>query len=110
MELVSREDAIKCLDGNVLITEQKEAEAVKEYFEMVIVRLKALPTIEERKEGRWIDTDYINLQLDTYLASCSECGYQMNVHNNRGYFKYCPNCGAKMYEDDKDIYVPNKGE
>ena len=72
--------------------------------------LMPLPTVEERKEGRWIDTDYINLQLDTYLASCSECGYQMNVHNNRGYFKYCPNCGAKMYEDDRDIYVLNKGE
>ena len=59
--------------------------------------LMPLPTVEERKEGRWIDTDYINLQLDTYLASCSECGYQMNVHNNRGYFNFCPNCGARMF-------------
>ncbi len=112
MKLISRDEAVSILQDMY-----DRADSVHEstdgddwaWEEMKALQF-AIDTIEERKEGRWIDTDYINLQLDTYLASCSECGYQMNVHNNRGYFKYCPNCGAKMYEDDKDIYVPNKGE
>ena len=43
---IDREQAIKCLDGNVLITRQSEAEAVREYFEMVIKRLENLPTTD----------------------------------------------------------------
>jgi rubrerythrin len=86
MELISREDAIKCLDGNVLITEQKEAEAVKEYFETVIARLKALPTIEERKEGRWANVSFS-------IGKCSECGFS---GGNCYVMNYCPNCGARM--------------
>lgn len=84
MELISREEAIKCLDGNVLITEQKEAEAVKEYFEMVIARLKALPTVEERNVGEWLDNG------DRYYR-CSLCG--MKDTDN---WKFCRGCGAYM--------------
>ena len=108
MELISRDEAIVMLED--MEGRRDEDGYIRVYKCDVIDNLRSLPTIEERKEGEWIDTDYINLQLDTYLARCSECEYHMDVHNNRGYFKYCPNCGAKMYEDDKDIYVPNKGE
>jgi ribosomal protein S27AE len=104
MELISRDDAIKCLDGNVLITEQKEAEAVKEYFEMVIARLKALPTIEERKEGKWIDDTYIDEVYDIKgvktwgtKAKCSECGFsKIFIERHGGQYEFCPRCGARM--------------
>ena len=63
-----------------------------EYDEMV------QPLNEEvRKEGKWIDDDEINEKLGTYFAHCSQCGFQMDVHNNRGYFNFCPNCGARMF-------------
>lgn len=54
---IDREEAIKCLDGNVLITRQSEAEAVREYFEMVIKRLENLPTIDLVRCGecKWCD-------------------------------------------------------
>lgn len=85
MELISREEAIKTARLMIGLTaDERENE------------IRAIPIVEERKEGEWIDTDYINLRLDTYLASCSECGYQMNVRNNGRYFKYCPYCGARM--------------
>ena len=90
MELISREDAIKCLDGNVLITEQKEAEAVKEYFEMVIARLKALPTIEERKEGRWLD------HRDEGYVECPFCGSCTTCEDNIDELHFCFNCGNKL--------------
>jgi rubrerythrin len=92
MELISREDAIKCLDGNVLITEQKEAEAVKEYFEMVIARLKALPTVEERKEGHWIKHFDEAFPGDSTIE-CSVC-HEEQYTTIDDYF--CPNCGAGM--------------
>lgn len=85
MELISRDEAIKTARLMIGLTaDERENE------------IRAIPAIEERKVGEWIDTDYINLRLDTYLASCSECGYQMNVRNNGRYFKYCPYCGARM--------------
>lgn len=97
MELILREEAIKCLDGNVLITEQKEAEAVKEYFKMVISRLKALPTIEERKEGEWNFIGWNQFE-------CTCCGYPytqeqlraVTTRNDQIFPHFCPNCGARM--------------
>ena len=42
----------------------------------------------DRQKGEWIDED------GTYYANCSKCGYQMDTHQERGYFRYCPNCGS----------------
>ena len=60
---IDREEAIKCLDGNVLITRQSEAEAVREYFEMVIKRLENLPTIDLERD---IPTIWYNRQTGQY--------------------------------------------
>lgn len=51
----------------------------------------------ERKTGKWID-DIVSYSDtgDIILANCSLCGYQMDVVYEHGYFKYCPNCGARM--------------
>ena len=47
-----------------------------------------------RPQGEWIDCKNI-----PYLANCSHCGYQMDTHEERGYFKFCPYCGARMGGD-----------
>lgn len=48
-------------------------------------------------QGKWIDDNLINEMYDCLmLANCSVCGYQMDVRHERGYFRYCPNCGADM--------------
>lgn len=44
------------------------------------------------KHARWIEAD----SHLGYFANCSACGYQMDVHAERGYFNFCPNCGAKI--------------
>lgn len=46
---------------------------------------------EIRPQGEWIDVKNI-----PYLANCSNCGYQMDTHEEHGYFSYCPYCGADM--------------
>ena len=88
MELISREEVMRLAENGRLLS-GSFGERAKDI-------IKAIPTVEERKEGHWIDADEINEQLDTYLANCSVCNCQMDVHENRGYFKYCPNCGARM--------------
>ena len=47
---------------------------------------------EERPQGEWIDDT-------TYYANCSNCGYQIDTHYERGYLNFCPNCGAKMTKE-----------
>ena len=67
-----------------------------------------MPLPEEQKEGEWIP--YLPKYGDMY--KCSECKVIIRLPFKpiRMPYNYCPNCGARMYEDDKDIYVPNKGE
>ena len=48
---------------------------------------------EPVKHGHWVDDN-----TNYYYANCSICGYEIDVHVNRGYHNYCPNCGAKMDE------------
>ena len=94
MELISREEAIKTARMMIgLSADERENE------------IRAIPTIEERKEGHWI--------RDGHHIRCSECSEYICDTDREGDTipqNFCPNCGAKMYEDDKDIYVPNKGE
>jgi Zn finger protein HypA/HybF involved in hydrogenase expression len=79
---MNKELAINLLRGSVLGTNEQLHEAVF----MAIKALKA----ESVKHGRWIDDE------DTTYANCSECGWQIDTHYERGYLNYCPNCGAKM--------------
>lgn len=53
--------------------------------------LERMPTIEERKTGRWIRGDQEKL---TGSQRCSYCG--KTAYKGRDYFDYCPNCGARM--------------
>lgn len=49
--------------------------------------------LEEKPHGEWIDYQD---EKYSYLANCSKCGYQMDTHEEHGYFNFCPNCGADM--------------
>ena len=53
-------------------------------------RLDTMPTVEERKQGHWIEK---NLGGNT-SRTCSCC--KTLVFTNSTTFKYCPYCGAKM--------------
>ena len=53
--------------------------------------VKDIPTIEERKKGKWIP--YSKVYECRY--NCSLCGYDlMGIHESEA--KFCPNCGADM--------------
>ena len=62
----------------------------------------SFPTIEERKNGKWVYHDDDDMRFDTY--HCSSCRKLFTVDAERfddiGFvkedLKYCPNCGARM--------------
>ncbi len=102
MELISKDDVIKalqkwnCRDSESLTINPYEV-------------LRDIPTVEERREGRWVPVDSYSAfggDEETWEAHgnpiayhyCSECdeGAQINEFGDEILSKFCPNCGAKM--------------
>ena len=56
-----------------------------------------MPTIQsepERKKGKWIDSRDVSWM-------CSECGKWLDVLQGDVDMNFCPNCGAKMEEEEE---------
>ena len=55
-------------------------------------KIKAIPTadVAEVKHGKWIK--------DRNCYTCSECGFYYFANNSKA--NYCPNCGARMDEEE----------
>ena len=81
MELISRDEAIKQTHETF---DNQEWATVANVVEKILI---GVPTIEERKEGRWIFDE------KGYFF-CSECKRKPNSQYTTT--DYCPNCGAKM--------------
>ena len=68
--------------------------------------IKTLPTIAERKKGKWMGE---NTRSASYIFKCSCCGKNAyfvhgkgrgrNCENRYCGYDYCPNCGADMRGD-----------
>lgn len=56
-------------------------------FGIIISEISKQPTIEAAPvvHGEWIK--------ETVLSKCSVCGFRLGADT----YRYCPNCGAKMY-------------
>lgn len=79
-------DAIKLPKGFF-----EEVDNVPKFYEW----LNEQPTIEERKTGKWVGNGFEPLR-------CSVCGKVSNglldIPWANRFFRYCPNCGARMVE------------
>lgn len=64
--------------------------------------IDAMPTIEERKTGKW-ERHYTRPNVYADLCwHCSNCGYR-TPDNWANKWKFCPDCGASMQEgEDND--------
>ncbi len=80
MELISREEVMRLAESGKLLS-GSFGERAKDI-------IKAIPTIEERKEGEWLDNKWLG-------EKCSVCRWELH-YINFNQFNYCPNCGAKM--------------
>ena len=71
--------------------------------------VKDMPTVEAEpvRHGRWVETDETE-EFYGFLSQCTNCGKLSLVYDNDpevpeyGATHYCPNCGAKMDEEEKD--------
>ena len=89
-DLISRADAIEALGEEPPVWCDEEYEiAERDQWRADIEAIESVPSAD-RPRGEWLDEN------GTYYANCSKCGYQMDTHVERGYFRYCPNCGADM--------------
>lgn len=92
MELILKEEAKR-----KIIEELDSIDHVPNWvFKRFEKAINSLPTIEERKEGKWIfKTVFPNDKSEFsmgYLV-CSVCG---SHHSNSTPCNYCDNCGAEM--------------
>lgn len=69
----------------------------------VIELVEELPNIDPVKRGKWkcfIETGSgLYDSIDIPRAECSECGFKV-PEEWCGWFKFCPNCGARMDGDE----------
>lgn len=71
----------------------------KTLMENLVLAMKAIPTIDPVKRGKW--KCFIEIgsglydSIDIPRAECSECGFKVPEEWG-GWFKFCPNCGARM--------------
>ena len=85
------------------MAEYIEREEVREAFRMEFDNAYAdditdrLPTadVQEVRHGEWI---YVDGDLGWADCKCSECGYTDSFEDctDEFYYKFCPECGAKM--------------
>lgn len=90
-ELISKQEVLEQI--NCWIGSGEYRYAMSERF--LIDRIKTLPPAkQEPKTGHWI---MLGTKDEIYCeeAKCSICGI---LEVNAGYDNYCPNCGARMFE------------
>ena len=89
MELISKDEVMKLAESGKLLS-GSFGERAKDIIE-------SIPTIEERKQGRWGIQDISNIYGKGYRLTCSECGEIFDV-SERAFpdERYCRYCGAKM--------------
>lgn len=57
--------------------------------------IDAMPTIEERKKGKWIIEPH-DVKNDIWVHRCGACLKVTMLGGHKPRFDFCPNCGADM--------------
>lgn len=96
-DLIKRSDAIRIMACEMYAEAQSQGydvDSIEDFIPEAKAWMKDAPSTD-RPQGKWID-DVEAESNGYYWANCSQCGLQIDVHENRGYYNYCPNCGARM--------------
>ena len=83
---------MRLIDADAFIDKLSPVPMVQDAIRTAI---DTIPTIEERKTGKWILVPY-NSKNDLWIHNCSECLQPIMVGGKNKKFKFCPNCGARM--------------
>lgn len=80
-----------------------EYRLLKDLSERIDRRIQRVPAadVQPVRHGRWVEVKgFTGVEAFGYREecvdgfACSVCGKEVDV--SEGYFRYCPNCGAKM--------------
>lgn len=85
---MTREEAVKVIDGRFEIMDYCENEKLEEALDMAIKALEQ----SERKKGKWLRSGSC-----IFPYECDQCG-----DTNERATPFCPNCGADMGEGDSE--------
>lgn len=80
---------MRLIDADALKTKKVRSKERHEWV-VPVAEIDWMPTIEERKTGKWII--YTVSMLDGEDCKCPECGQTSCAP----YWHFCPNCGLKM--------------
>lgn len=109
MQIITSEDAVSRqavdeLSKELVHTTRDKADFLCNFWE----RLQKLPPITpQSKIGHWgrkikVDTyDIEGVKTWGIKCQCDKCDFSTIVVEDFGYYKYCPNCGAKMIESQE---------
>ena len=97
--LLNRIRDVYCADCNSYNGVRCRACGIGDTIDMI----EDAPTVDAVpvRHGKWVNAPLCGNDY----CRCSNCGSWHNIHANlRGEinFKYCPNCGARMEDDDND--------
>lgn len=87
------------LDGLASIAKAKaKSDAQKALMGRVMYFTEQLPPVTPQpKTGEWIDIEYFDREWTCYRPKCPFCNAEPKEYSN-----YCPQCGAKLKEEDPD--------
>lgn len=73
----------------------------RESIEQIVSNLPAADVAEVR-HGRWDASDRYKFLDGSTCIRCTECGAALHLEEYQKYhWHYCPNCGARMDEEDE---------
>ena len=72
--------------------------------------IRHLPSVTPaRKKGKWINKSHNNgCGITFYISECTCCGKNTFFDCDELLYRYCPNCGAKMDEDERTLKYADK--
>ncbi len=101
------QQSFSCGQDNDAISRQAAIDAIMgqppepHYPSWYAEQIKQMPTIEERKTGRWVDAYRSKWDGTRYwFRQCDQCLYERGDCDTEKDTKYCPNCGAIMKEGE----------
>ena len=97
IEYIRKQDAVEALDGKIIVTGYKNADAVLQYMKDISNKIKSLPSVDVAPvvHGKWILGGY-----DDMFWICDKCEHRQSDYSLKPKAKYCPNCGAKMDREE----------
>ena len=88
-DLISRQAVIDACEQSINILE-------------AVDRIMDLPSVEQKQTGHWsrktkVDAyDIAGVKTWGIECQCDRCDFTTIVVEDFGYYKFCPNCGARM--------------